>query len=473
MVLRPPMHLKKATEQPSIKVRWSVPSRQSRRAVNLLVGSCLVLIVTLLMSFCGCQQQNVPQPTARERVAIPSRPKLPLATLDAEPIVRVRIARRELKIEIQSQGSILIGPGPSQHGLATPQNFASPLTITKHANGYAIIPANGQAVAWGLESLQITGNGFLTVNGTLYPNIVRIHHALPTKYDPTPNTLDAVNDVALETYLPGVLEKELYSSWHPVTFTAQAIAARSYAIVQHFANQSRHYDMEAGTASQGYAGANASLKARNAVAQTRGMVLVYDGRIVPGYYSSTCGGAAQDASIAFPNGEDIPPLRGGLRTAWCNQSKKFRWGPFARDRTMLSKRIASWGVENENKLASLGLITHIQVTQRNAGNRPAQFAITDDRGRTYTLGPEEFRFACNFAAGGSSQLSKLPASQTLYSSHVDVTVMGNMVQFANGHGYGHGVGLCQFGAQGMAVAGLQPEQILQTYYPGAGIQRAY
>jgi stage II sporulation protein D len=406
-------------------------------------------------------------------VAIPARQKLPLATLDSEPIVRVRIARREAKIVISAAGDILIGPGPTQQNRAQPQRFTPPVTITKHASGYAIAPARGQAFAWGLDALQITANGYLTVNGTSFPHMVMIHHSLPTKHDPNPTSLDAVNYVALETYLPGVLEKELYSSWHPAAFTAQAIAARSYAVVQHFANANRHYEMEAGTASQGYAGANASLKARNAVAQTRGMVLVWDNRIVPGYYSSTCGGAAQDADIAFPNGEDIPPLHGGLRTAWCANSKKFRWGPFTRDRAMLSKRIAAWGNETERSIASLSLITSIQITQRNSGNRPAQFTLIDSNNRRYTLGPEEFRFACNFASSGSSTLSKLSSSQTLYSSHLDVQVMGNVVQFANGRGYGHGVGLCQFGAQGMAVAGLQPEQILQAYYPGAQIRRAY
>ncbi len=474
MVLRPPMHLKSAEQESSIKVRWTVPSRRSRRAVNLLVGSCLVLIVTLLVTFCGCQQQHLPNTMHGSHVAIPARPKLPLANLDAEPIVRVRVARRADRVLINAHGMITIGPGPSQANRATPQQFAAPVTISKHGAGYAIRPAQGQAIAWGLDALQITtASGHIAVNGTTYPGTIMIHHSVPTKWDPTPTSVDAVNHVGLEMYLPGVLEKELYSSWHPATFTAQAIAARSYAIVQHYANEKRHYDMEAGTASQAYVGSNTRYKPRQAVAQTRGMVLVYDGRIVPGYYSSTCGGAAQDASIAFPNGEDILPLRGGLRTAWCAQSKKFRWGPFTRDRAMLSARIAAWGKSTERSIGALGTITSIQITQRNKGFRPAVFTITDHRNRRFNLGPEEFRFACNYATGGTKTLAKLPASQRLYSSFIDVSVSGNNVQFANGRGYGHGVGMCQFGAQGMAQAGLQPEQILQTYYPTARIQRAY
>lgn len=480
MPIRPPMHLKHA--DPSLKVRWSVPSRRYRRAVNLFVGASLVLMVSLLVGIFGCQQQvatpskaNIPgRPgVSGDYVAIPSRPKRPLARLDHEPIVRVRIAKRKNKITVNANSDLIVGPGPSQTKLADAQRLRPPLTITKHATGYAITQANGQAFAWGLEVLQITTQGNLQINGINYPGMVMIHHSKPTRYDPKPNTLDAINHVAVETYLPGVLEKELYSRWHPVTFTVQAIAARSYAIVQHFANAKKHFELEAGTASQAYVGANASLKSRTAVAQTRGMVLVYNKRIVPGYYSSCCGGAGQDAAIAFPHGENIPPLKGKLRAAWCNGSKKFRWGPISRDRAMLSKRIASWGHANERSIASISTITSIQITMRNAAHRPAQFVLTDNSNRRYKLGPEEFRFACNYNRNGSKTLSKLSSKQRLYSSHITVQRIGDTVQFSDGRGFGHGVGMCQFGAQGMAIAGLQPEQILQTYYPSSKIQRAY
>jgi len=471
MVLRPPMHLKHAA--PSLKVRWSVPTRRSRRAVNLLVTASVVLMVSLLLSFFGCQQQILPTVRPDVYVAIPVRPKLPLAQLGHEPIVRIRIAKRQNEIVINSHSDLIIGPAASEQDHATPQRFIPPVTITKHPTGYAIIPANGQGFAWGLKALQITTQGHIQVNGTNYPQRVMIHHSLPTKHDPTPNSLDAVNYVAIEKYLPGVLEKELYSQWHPVAFTAQAIAARSYAIVQHFANQKKHFDMEAGTASQAYAGAHASPKARNAVSQTRGLVLVYDGRIVPGYYSSSCGGSAQDAAIAFPNGQKIPPLQGTKRAAWCTNSQKFRWGPITRDRLMLSQRIAAWGIQSERQIAKLGQITQIQITKRSSTHRPAEFVITDHFKQRYVLGPEEFRFACNFSRNGSQTLAKLSSKQKLYSSHVNVQVVGNTVQISDGRGFGHGVGLCQFGTQGMAVAGLQPEQILRTYYPNSQIRRAY
>ncbi|MBL4702109.1 MAG: SpoIID/LytB domain-containing protein [Phycisphaeraceae bacterium] len=471
MVLRPPMHFKH--DGPSLKVRWSIPTRRSRRAINLLVTASVVLMVSLLLSFLGCQQQILSTSRPGGYVSIPVRPTLPLAQLGHEPIVRIRIVRRQNKIVINAHSDLIIGPTPSEQGRATPARFTPPVTITKHPTGYAIMPANGQGFAWGLKALQITTQGHIQVNGTSYPQKVMIHHSRPTKYDPAPNSLDAVNYVAIEKYLPGVLEKELYSKWHPGAFTAQAIAARSYAIVQHFANQNKHYDMEAGTASQAYAGAHASLKARNAVSQTRGMVLVYDNRIVPGYYSSSCGGSAQDAAIAFPNGQNITPLQAHKRAAWCTNSQKFRWGPITRNRLMLSQRIRAWGVKSERKIAKLGQITQIQITKRNRTHRPAEFTLTDHFNHRYVLGPEAFRFACNFSSKGSQTLAKLSSKQKLYSSHLNVQVVGNTVQISDGRGFGHGVGLCQFGAQGMAIAGLQPEQILRTYYPGSQIRRAY
>jgi SpoIID/LytB domain protein len=89
---------------------------------------------------------------------------------------------------------------------------------------------------------------------------------------------------------------------------------------------------------------------------------------------------------------------------------------------------------------------------------------------TYTLGPEQFRFACNSEAPG---LGAVPKEQKLNSSHVQVTTGAAAVTFGGGRGYGHGVGLCQFGAQGLAKTGYNEYSILAYYYPGSRVVRAY
>ncbi|MCF6253256.1 MAG: SpoIID/LytB domain-containing protein [Thiomicrorhabdus sp.] len=277
----------------------------------------------------------------------------------------------------------------------------------------------------------------------------------------------------MESYLPGVLEKELYSSWEPGTFVAQAVAARSYAITEHYKHSKlakRFFDLESTTASQAYVGLNASSRAREAVAQTRGLVLSYKGRIVPGYYSSCCGGSSQDAAIAFPHGPDIAPLRGLRRAGWCHQSKRYRWGPLSREIDALGRRMVAWAVKNKHPLAQLKRIVQIQVTKFNRSGRPALFIVLDTTGKRYSLTAESFRFACNANAPG---LGKLKSHAKLYSSHVQVQVVGDKVQFTDGRGFGHGVGMCQFGAEAMAQNGIDPAQILSYYYPQSILRRAY
>ena len=281
---------------------------------------------------------------------------------------------------------------------------------------------------------------------------------------------DAVNHVQIEQYLPGVLDRELYSHWHPVTFQTLAIAARSYAIAEMARTKRRHFDLESTQASQVYGGTTGNRKALRAVQQTRGMVLSYDGRIVPGYYSSCSGGASQDAVAAFPDAPDIPPLRGREHGEWGRSCKYFRWGPIDRPLWLLSQRITEWGRAAGHPVGKLHRIRDIRVSGRNAVGRPSEFTITDIDGGTFKLDPEAFRVASNYT---SPRLDRLPSSKKVRSSYVKVRVAGPTVRFFDGRGFGHGVGLEQYCAQAMAVKGHQAGKILEFYYPGTKLVQSY
>jgi len=279
-----------------------------------------------------------------------------------------------------------------------------------------------------------------------------------------------VNHLAIEDYLPGVLARELYADWHLETFKAQAIAARSFALDRRSLSHKRHYDMESTQADQAYIGQTTNTAALRAVEDTRGQVLDYEYYILPAYYSSTCGGISQDARVGVGEYRNLLPLRGRHRGGWCRQSPTFRWGPIVRDRAALTTRIAQWGAARGHDVAALVDICEILVDESNSANRPTLFVITDSDGRRFELGAEAFRFACNFS---SSERQKLPRIDQLKSSFVEVQVDDEQVVFTNGRGFGHGVGLCQFGAQGMALAGHDAVSILKFYYPGAEIIKAY
>jgi len=90
--------------------------------------------------------------------------------------------------------------------------------------------------------------------------------------------------------------------------------------------------------------------------------------------------------------------------------------------------------------------------------------------QSYSLRAEQFRFACNY---DDPTLPKLRADTELRSSHVTVQVVGERVHFTDGRGFGHGVGMCQYGAQAMALKGHRARAILGFYYPGAKLAIVY
>ncbi|HEX7010415.1 MAG TPA: SpoIID/LytB domain-containing protein, partial [Phycisphaeraceae bacterium] len=350
------------------------------------------------------------------------------------------------------------------------RSFTPPLLVYRHAGRFILQDGHQRSMAWALPRLRVeaaSGDGLLSIDGHRYPDAVVL---APQEQG---DRFDVINHVPLERYLPGVLERELYGQWHPEAFVAQAVAARSYALFERQLHAQRAYDLESTTASQVYRGAATNPKAVEAVQRTRGMVLVHAGRIVPAFFSSCCGGTGQAASAAFPrlaSAVDIPPLRGARCGGWCQASPNYRWGPILRDTSMLAKRIAAWGRANRHPVAQLEGLRDIRISELSGTGRPAAFVIIDRRGRRFTLPAESFRFACNYAGAG---LPAVEPAQQLKSSHVRVRLTGRTVRFEDGRGHGHGVGLCQWGAQGMAQQGYDGLAIVRFYYPGATIQRIY
>ncbi len=439
-----------------------------------VLAGALVVALGITLGSCATTSSGPnyvrPAPTNPREVNLPGRPSRGprLDSLQTEPNLRVRVASSESSVTLGAGSSLTLGPTTTtENDAARPRQFTPPLTLSHDAQGFVITDGNRRSMRWALPTLLIraTEGEFVTLDGRTYPGqFVAVPASDRTK-------LDVVNHVPIETYLPGVLEKELYASWHPATFRAQAIAARSYALWECTLAPHRHYDLESTQASQVYAGAATNPKAIAAVRDTRGQVLAYQGRVVPAFYSAAHGTRMQDARYAFPNRvEDIAPLRGREVGGWDAACPRYRWGPFDRNTTTLSRRIAAWGKANRHAVAALGTLRKIEISETSPTGRPAMFTLTDSAGRGYTLPPESFRFACNFAAAG---LPELPANQKLSSSDVQATVAGGVVRFTEGRGFGHGVGMSQWGSQAMALAGHPHAAILAFYYPASHIERAY
>lgn len=418
--------------------------------------------VSVIVSLVGCRGDG------GFRIPLISRPSSQLPS--SQPIVRVRIAKARSAASFTNASGLQIAPPGEGNWERLKRSVRSPVGVLRQRGRFVITGGDGNRFAWEVDALMVVSvdRSPINVDSKTYPQTLVLH--AQDRTPPGAPVFDVVNHVHMERYLPGVLDRELYARWHPTAFAAQAVAARTYALNSVMKWAHRHYDLESTTASQVYGGQVTGGKPARAVEQTSGTVLLHNGRIFPAYYSSSCGGTGQDAVWAFPDGPDIAPLRGARRHDWCKQSKYFHWGPIRRDARTLARRMAAWGRGAKHPVAALSAIRDIRITRTNKVDRPTQFAVTDHNGRQYQLDAEQMRFACNHGAPG---IGAVTSSQRLRSSHMQVQVSANVVTFHDGRGFGHGVGLCQWGTQSMAQHGYDANRILATYYPGAELRRLY
>ena len=302
----------------------------------------------------------------------------------------------------------------------------------------------------------------LLVNGSSYRGSYRLVPVGPGRFD-------VINDLDLDSYLKGVLTAEMPSRWQLEAFKAQAITARTYALYHMKTDgANRSYDVYSDTRSQMYTGVNAETdRTTQAVNETAGVVVAYgppgDEHIFEAYFSACCGGVSQSASDAFA-GPNIEPLEAQNVGTLCNASPKFNWGPIIISKTELTRRIKTWGATLDNPVKNMAQLERIDIQFVNQYQRPTRFLITDTRGTNYSLTSEQMRNACNADAGDGPKL---------FSSFCKPVTQPDSIAFVEGHGSGHGVGLCQWCTEARAEQGLTAEQILTAAFPKAKLKRAY
>jgi stage II sporulation protein D len=227
----------------------------------------------------------------------------------------------------------------------------------------------------------------------------------------------------------------------------------------------RHYDVVAGQASQAWVGATSDAKSLDAVANTRGEYLVFDGRVVPAYYSSSCGGLPASAVDSIRDGTwtQIAPLNvteKGRRTQCCEKAPTAKWQvSFAI--AEIVERMNEWSKQAGRKdLGPMNGIKTFVVGDRNSLGRSMTFFITDRNGKRFIWDTGDFRVAMNAGAQSSRD--------SLKSSALEPRMDNGRLIF-DGRGHGHGAGMCQYGAEFMAKSGKSARAILERYYPGATI----
>jgi len=256
-----------------------------------------------------------------------------------------------------------------------------------------------------------------------------------------------VNVVELEAYLKGVLVREISPKWPLDAIKAQAVAARTYALYQKEVMKDKLYDVTADVSSQVYGGSGSEKNRTNrAVNFTAGEVLTYDGKVFPTYFHATCGGVTENASELWKT--SVEPLAGGRMCSFCASSPHYFWKR-ALDLKTIQKKLGS-------RYTLPGDCANLAVKERNPTGRVRTLVLKDQKGRAMEISAKDFR--------------QLVGPDVVRSTNFSITLEQGKVTLS-GKGWGHGVGLCQWGALGMSRKGYGYEKILSFYYPGAKLQR--
>jgi stage II sporulation protein D len=396
------------------------------------------------------------------------------------PIVRVRLlgALDKLTLVASEKPVFRTESDPTPRLLDVAKN--APIIFSLGPGGWRV---GGVVLGTGILTIQPAGEGTVGIAPVLAngaqptPRLYRGHYRLvpvgPTKFD-------VVNEVDVDGYLAGVLPRELYKNWHDQTYEAQAIVARTYVLYEKaVAPAERHWDVLPDERSQVYGGmVDETDKSRRAVNETQGIVVTSapegeDPRIFEAYFSSCCGGVSQSAADAFGK-PFLEVLQEQNNHAICNAAPRFTWGPVVIGKQELTRRFRAWGNYKKRPEKDMTTITEVVVQAGNVFGRPTRFLVTDSRKLGYSLLAEEFRSACNWDANNAfyAPKDKSPAP-ILYSSFVRVLTDVDSIRFVEGHGNGHGVGLCQWCSERRAEEGMAHEDIVLAAYPHAKLVRAY
>lgn len=274
----------------------------------------------------------------------------------------------------------------------------------------------------------------------------------------TPGGWEVINVVDLEQYVAGVIGWEMIASWPVEALKAQAIASRTYALfeMERRRGSGDQWDLDDTTQFQVYGGVGPAdnpkhwretanvLEARQA---TTGVVLTYEGKGFRAYFHSTSGGATTDPATALLTDDVIEPLKG------------VELGEFDKDSPKSSWQINMASSEVKARLIEKGVtpsdIIRIETDEAGASGHAITLKLYDRRGHHRVVSAVAIRQALG-----------------LFSTRFNAEKNGDEWVF-RGSGYGHGCGMCQWSARGMAKAGWDSDRILDAMYPGSELRSIY
>ncbi len=279
--------------------------------------------------------------------------------------------------------------------------------------------------------------------------------------------LEFINTLPLEPYLAGVIGAEMPSYWEPEALRAQTIASRTYSLyIKRRFGSGRRWDVRKTQANQMYRGLSAETATIwEAIRATEGQILVAPNSsgqedLFAAYFSSTCAGHTENSQHVF--GDRSSALE-GVACGYClgvSRRSFLAWPKVSFSVEEVTQRLT----ERYPSLAGLEGIHSIEpthISEYEGLQRVTQVRLTGTNGKVDTLRAEDLRLAID------------PTGRKIKSACFVLRCENNAFVFDQGKGFGHGVGLCQYGAEGMAREGFSHESILQFYFPGSRLRKLY
>lgn len=313
------------------------------------------------------------------------------------------------------------------------------LTISKSGNGLSV---NGKSVGAKVYFKSGGSGAAFAVKGNRYRGVI--------KAIASPSGVTLVNQVSMEDYLKGVVPCEIVPSWQMDAIKAQAVAARTYAMFHKNGYRSAGYDVTDDTRTQVYRGVSAETEATNrAVMETAGEVVTYGGSPIDAVFHASGGGYTENCENVW--GSPVPYLKGVPEDKYATPWKK------------------TISLSSFTKMADVGRLKGIKLSALHIGEAHK----TNDRGISGRV-----KSVILVGSKGNRVVSgdRLQQIYDLNSTLFDLSVSGNQLVIT-GYGYGHGLGLSQWGAEAMAEkhGGAKDyyKTILMHYFTGTKVEKVY
>jgi stage II sporulation protein D len=409
---------------------------------------CLILVLAAPSFCCGCTRLAAYS-------VIQAAPELD------QPQVAVLLGDAFDSVTVSGTGTFRV-QGIGAHDDSLTYFAVAPMVIRRGMTGLMLVDRGWYVLEANLKAAYIAphdAKSYLRVNGRSYRGELTVRPNGEKK-------IAVINRLGMEAYLFGVVPGEIgFSDADMVeAMAAQAVAARTYAFSHLGQYPGKDYDLRSDVMDQVYGGLAVEKPIiTQAVWETRGNVLRYKGEYVKAYYHSTCAGRTERIEDVW----DKPPARYlvGVDDGYCSWSNYWNWEETC-SRKWLDSNVAAF-LENEH-LANpdtLGKLQNLEILDRLPSGRVQQLLLVFQRGRIAVRGDKS-----RWAFGRPSRNSAI-----LPSANYDLEFNGDENNWSAvkvlGHGYGHGVGMCQTGAIGRARDGYKYEEILLLYYPGARLEK--